>query len=84
MEPIHVSYGEYYLYFIVAGAAVGALFGAVPLILGKLKNRRRLGFYGFLASIFFGAILSPLVSIIVVAVFVWLIISKGSNPSSSS
>ena len=83
MEPVELTYGEYWMYFILAGAVLGALFGVVPLILGRIKNRKRLGFYGFLESILGGAA-TPLVSIVIVAVFTWLILKKGGSASSSS
>jgi hypothetical protein len=82
MEPITLTYGEFYLYFVLVLLALGALFGMVPLILGKIKNRKRLGFYGFLASIL-AAVLSPLGSILVAVIFSWLIL-KGTNSKPSS
>lgn len=75
MEPIHLSYSEFYLYIAVIGAALGVIFGLVPLILGRRRHQGKLGLIGFAASIVAGAI-APLLSIIVVAVFVWLILRK--------
>ena len=77
MEPIHLSLREYFLYIAIIGAAVGAVFGIVPLLLGIRRGRRRLGIIGFAASIIGGAI-APLLSIVVVAIFIWLIVKK--NP----
>lgn len=83
MEPIRLTYGEFYLYFVLILVALGALFGMVPLILGKIRNRKRLGFYGFLASIL-AAVFSPIGSIIVAAVFSWLIFRDSKTRPSSS
>jgi len=83
MEPIELTYREFYLYLVLILAALGALFGLVPLILGTIKKRRLLGLYGFLASII-AAVLSPIGSIIVAAVFSWLILRKRDTGTSSS
>lgn len=76
MNDIQLSYSEFYLYTVIGGAVIGAVFGIVPLILGRRRDKKRLGFYGFLASIAAGA-LAPLLSIVAVALFSWLIIKGG-------
>lgn len=75
MNDIVLTYRELYMYVIIVGAIVGALLGLVPLILGRKRNKRRLGLYGFLATIVGGAI-APLLAIIVAAIFAWLIIRE--------
>ena len=51
---------------------LGALFGLIPLLLGRRRNKGRLGLYGFVASIVAGAI-APLLGIIVATIFSWVI-----------
>ncbi|HEX6124988.1 MAG TPA: hypothetical protein VFZ23_06390 [Pyrinomonadaceae bacterium] len=79
MNEIALTYREFYLYVILAGAVVGALLGLAPLLLGKRKNKARLGVYGFLASIVAGAI-APFLALIVTAIFSWLIIREKTVP----
>lgn len=73
MNDIELTYREFYLYVIIGGAILGALFGLIPLILGRRRNKARLGMYGFLASIVAGG-LAPLLAILVTAIFVWMIV----------
>jgi hypothetical protein len=73
MNDIQLTYSEFYLYVIIGGAILGALLGLLPLILGRRRNKARLGMYGFVASIVSGAI-APLLSIIVVGIFSWFIV----------
>ena len=80
MNDILLSYRELYIYVMIAGAFLGALFGLVPLIIGRRKNRKRLGVYGFIASIVGGAI-APLLGLIVAGIFFWLVIRE--KPSSN-
>jgi hypothetical protein len=75
MNDIEMTYSQFYIYVIIGGAILGALFGLIPLILGRRKNKARLGLYGFLASIISGA-LAPLLAILVAAIFSW-VIAKG-------
>ncbi len=91
MNEIELTYRELYLYVIIGGAIVGALLGLIPLILGRRRNKARLGLYGLLASIVAGAI-APLLAIVVVAIFSWLIVkdkavqtngANGTNHSSA-
>ena len=66
---------EFFIYAIIAQVIIGALLGLIPLIFSRRRNQRRLGNYGFLASIVAGAI-SPLAALITALVFVWLIVRK--------
>ncbi|MEO8041687.1 MAG: hypothetical protein ABI646_03655 [Acidobacteriota bacterium] len=77
MNDIELTYREFYLYVIIGGAILGALFGLIPLILGRRRNKARLGMYGFLASIVAGAI-APLLAIVVTAIFSWMIVKDKS------
>jgi MFS family permease len=82
MESIQLTTREFLIYAILIGAALGALFGLVPLILGIRRDNRRMGLYGFVASIVAGAF-APLLSIIIVAIFAWLIVKKKDAAPSS-
>ena len=73
MNDILLSSREFYIYVLIGGAIIGALFGLIPLVLGRRRNKKRLGLYGFLASIPSGA-LSPLLGAIVAGTFSWLIV----------
>ena len=82
MDDIALTYRELYLYVVIGGAILGALLGIIPLVLGRRRDKRRLGFYGFLASIVGGAI-APLLAILITAIFSWLIVRgkpAGSGP----
>ncbi len=83
MNDIELTYREFYLYVIIGGAILGALFGLIPLILGRRRNKARLGMYGFLASIVSGGI-APLLGIIVAAIFLWLIVKDKSAPANEA
>lgn len=73
MNDIELTYREFYLYVIIGGAILGALFGLVPFVLGRRRNKSRLGLYGLLASIVAGGI-APLLAIIAAAIFSWMIV----------
>ncbi len=82
MEPVHLTFKEFYLYLIIAQVIIGALLGLIPLILGRKRKQIRLGNYGFLASIVGGAI-SPLAALIIACVFTWLIARKKETANAS-
>ncbi len=77
MNDIELTYRQFYLYVIIGGAILGALFGLVPFVLGRRRNKSRLGLYGLLASIVAGGI-APLLAIIVAAIFSWVIVKDKS------
>ena len=56
MNDIELTYRQFYIYVIIGGAILGAIFGIIPLLLGRKRNKARLGVYGFIASIVGGAI----------------------------
>ncbi len=60
---------------MLAGAVIGGLLGLIPLILGIKKKNRKYGMYGFAGSVIGGSF-TPIISIIVVAIFSWLILRK--------
>ncbi|MDQ3129927.1 MAG: hypothetical protein M3Q99_04085, partial [Acidobacteriota bacterium] len=67
-----------YYDLIIAGVVIGILLGLIPLILGIKKKNRKYGMYGFVGSVIGGAI-TPIISIVVVSVFTWLILRKPKN-----
>lgn len=73
MQTIEVTYSQ----MILIGIGVGFILGLIPLILGLIKGRKKLALWGFLASIAAGAVWS-LLSIVTVAIFVFLILRKNS------
>ncbi len=75
MEQIKLSYTEAILYIALIGLIVGFLLGLIPLILGIKKGKRNYGYYGIIASALLGLV-SPILSVIAVAVFIWLILKK--------
>ena len=75
MEPIRVTYNELIYYVLLAGVMIGIVLGLIPLILGIKKHNRKYGMYGFAGSVIGGAI-TPIISVIVVAIFTWLILRK--------
>ncbi len=83
MNDIELTYREVYLYVIIVGAVLGALFGLAPLILGRRRNKSRLGVYGFLASIVGGAV-APLLGLVVAAIFSWLVVRNNSAPADAA
>jgi hypothetical protein len=80
MNDIELTYRQFFIYVVIGGAILGAIFGAIPLILGRRRNKARLGLYGFIASIVSGAI-APLLAIIVTAIFSFVIL-KGKSANS--
>lgn len=83
MNDIELTYRQFYLYVIIGGAILGALLGLIPFILGRRRNKGRLGLYGFLASTVGGAI-APLLGVVVAAIFLWLVLRDGSAATDSS
>ena len=85
MEPFRISYNELLLYVFAAGIVIGILLGLIPLILGIKRKNRKYGMYGFVGSVIGGAI-TPIISVIVVTIFSWLILrkSKADLPATPS
>ncbi len=65
---------EFNLWALLRGLAVGALFGAVPVILGAVRNQRRLGFRGFLACVAGALLLGLFLAVPAAIAFAWLIL----------
>lgn len=65
---------------MLRGLIVGLVLGLIPLTLGFLRKKRRLGVYGLFSSTIGGAILTGIFSLIIVPVFAWLILRKPKTP----
>ncbi|MEO6655425.1 MAG: hypothetical protein ABIO36_05025 [Pyrinomonadaceae bacterium] len=76
-EQLKEFYDKYFYYILFADIGIGLLFGAIPLILGVRRKKRNLGIIGLVIAGVFGA-LSPILSIIIAAVFALLIVSRST------
>ena len=68
------------MYFALIGAGIGLLLGLIPLVLAIRKGKLKLGLLAIVLSTVAGAV-SPLLSLIVIAIFLWLILRKGPKPA---
>ena len=83
MNDIELTYREFYLYIIIGGAIAGALLGLVPLRLGRRRGKTRLGWYGLIAAAVAGGLAGPVLSLIVVGIFAFVILrDSGTAPKS--
>lgn len=62
------------------GAILGGLLGLIPLILGILKKRGKIGVLGFIAAIIGNAAFGVLLSIPIIVFSVYLILKKNNAP----
>ena len=67
-----------YLQLLLIGMGVGLILGLIPLILGLVKGKKKLGLIGLVASIVAGTIQS-LLSLVTVIVFIWLILRNSAE-----
>jgi hypothetical protein len=65
---------EFNLWVLLRGLAVGALFGAIPVIVGAVRDQPRLGRWGFLACAVGSLVLGLFLAIPAAIVSVWLIL----------
>ena len=63
---------------VLLGAGLGFILGLIPLILGIVKKKTKIGVLGFIGSIIGNAILGLLLSIPIVGICIYLILSKES------
>ena len=78
MGQINLTSSEFIYYGAIAGGVLGLFLGIIVLILGFVKKERSYGVFGFLGSVILGPI-SGLLSLIVAAIFIWLILRKPKN-----
>jgi hypothetical protein len=76
MEEVRLSEYQAITYILIP-TGIGFLLGLVPLVLGIVKQKVRLGVFGLIASTLGGAILGVILSIPAMAVFTWLIVRDG-------
>jgi len=76
MDQVQLSTQEAVLYGMLLTGGIGFAIGLVPLILGIVKKKIRLGVFGLLASTIGGALLGLLLSVPAVVIFVWLILAR--------
>ena len=82
-DQLKEFYDNYFYYIILAGFVFGIVVGAVPLILGIRKNKRNLGVIAIAVCALAGA-LSPLLSLIIAAIFSVVILIKTKKPKASN
>jgi len=83
MDQIQLTPQQFFIYAMLIGAAVGFVLGLLPLIVGIVKKRGRLGVFGLLAATIAGA-LHPLLAIPVAAIFVWLTLKKPAQTTGAT
>jgi len=74
MADIRLTTSEVFTYVALFHAAVGFALGLIPLILGFVKKKIRIGVLGLLVGTAGGALLGFLGSIPAMAIFTWLIL----------
>ena len=75
-------YEKYFYYILLADIGIGLLFGLLPLVLGIARKKRNLGIIGLICSGVVGG-LSPILSLIVAAVFTVLIVRKSAKANAA-
>lgn len=75
-----LTFEELTPYIIAINIFLGILFGSFPLIAGIMAKNRKYAVFGFVGSVFGGAILGVFLSYPVAAIFLWLILRRPSTP----
>ncbi|MCY7346733.1 MAG: hypothetical protein LH614_11010 [Pyrinomonadaceae bacterium] len=83
MQQIKFTSNEFIIYGAIAGGILGLVLGIIILILGFVKKKRSYAVFGFLGSVLLGPV-SGILSIIVAAIFIWLILKKPNNSLANS
>lgn len=76
MAQIRLTPNEAILYVTLLNIGIGIILGAIPLILGFLRKKRKYAMFGFIGSVIGGAILGILLSIPIAGIFTWLVLKK--------
>lgn len=82
IEQFRQFYQQNFYYIIAIQLAMGALLGAVPLILGIRNNRKNLGLIGFFVTVVLATV-SPIVALIVAIVFTFVVRRGDAKPTGS-
>ena len=73
MEEIRLTYNEALLYAMIP-LLIGFLLGLIPLIVGIVHKKTKLGLIGLIVSTLGGAFFGMILSIPAMAIFTWLIL----------
>jgi hypothetical protein len=76
MDEVRLTMSEALLYVAIGGAVVGFLLGLVPLVVGIVKKKVKIGVIGLIVSTLGGALLGVFISIPAMAIFTWLILRE--------
>jgi hypothetical protein len=79
MDEIRITYRELIIYIPIVNAILGALFGALPLLVGLKLGNRKYAYLGFVTSIAGGIVLGILLSFPLAFLFTWLIVRGPSK-----
>lgn len=77
-EQFREIYQQNFYYIVAAGVVIGLLFGAIPLVVGIRRKKKKLGFIGFICSAVAGGF-GPPIGILVAGVFLVLVMRKAST-----
>jgi len=72
---------------LIVGAAIGFLLGLIPLIVGIVKKKAKIGVIGLLVATVGGALAGVFISIPAMAIFTWLILREqhvAADPTAES
>lgn len=76
MQEFQLTRTEAIVYLVLIPAGIGFVLGLVPLIVGKVKQKTKLGILGLITGAVAGAIFGFFGSIPSMAIFTWLILRK--------
>jgi len=84
MDDIRLTSREAYIYGTLVTAGVGFVIGLIPLVVGVVKKKLKLGVLGLVASTVGGALLGLILALPFAAIFVWLIVKQPSTTTTTS
>ena len=76
MQEIRLSQSEAVTYVILIHAVIGFVLGLIPLVIGIVKKKTKLGLLGLVVGVVAGALIGFLGSIPSMAIFTWLVLRK--------
>ena len=83
MDQIQISYQEALMLGAAIGALVGFILGQIVFFLALSRGKRQLAVVGLLLTIVGGAV-SPIIALIIVDIFAWVIFKKPNTSLSAS
>jgi hypothetical protein len=72
MEEIRLTSTQAYLYVALANAAIGFVLGLIPLVVGIVRKKAKIGIIGIIVGTLGGALLGVIISIPAMGIFTWL------------